>query len=968
MQKGPGIFPLKNHQDYPQVPYMLDAGLKQLLGGPLKYGGRTFGMLCFNSRQEHFYNQKDFRLFQAIAEQMSVAVSNILANEKLVAEKQFKETLLGVSAAVARIKNRKELFKVIFENVKPLVNFDEFGLFNFDESGKYHRDLGVTESLDINTKTNTNLNNENLGGYILNNGSVEIFVNKGPIVYTLDDLMDEFPEHPFYPFMKAQGIQQVFGGPLVYQNQKIGMLAFNSKSKNFYSEKDIPLFKAIADQISIALSNILANEKIIKQKEFSESLMTITSEVASSNTAVQLYNTIDRTIKSILPFDHVGVLILNEKETHHFELINEKFNTIDLSIDNNAIGQQQHYEHKGTSVSWLMDNGPVIVSLEKLVSITAHPRHKDMLAAGIKTLMGGPLIYNGKKFGMLAFKSKTEHTYTQKHLDLYEAINKQVAVTTSNILANNKIVWKNNIQFLELAISRIATNEGTMINKLLSILKELQRFVPFNYVMVLDKSKDKTELHRYEWLSRTEVRSLTVGEFAMVKQLNSAKLEVLEAKLTSLKLPSIGFKNYAENEDSIINSMLEKLNFASLLYCGLSVQQGNREFRLYLFNPDIDYQKTAIDIIANIENTLRISLEHMLASQSVVRLSEQLKLEKDYLQVAVKEAYNFSQIVGESEVMQSVFKEIQEVSSVDATVLILGETGTGKELIARAIHENSQRNDRVLVKVNCAAIPSQIVESELFGHEKGSFTGAVQQRIGKFELAQNGTIFLDEIGEMPLDLQTKLLRVIQEREVQRLGSNETIKLDIRIIAATNRILSEEITTGNFRPDLFYRLNSYPIQVPPLRARGEDIVLLAEFFARQFAEKYGLVFKGFTESTLHRFRDYNWPGNVRELQNNVEQAIIAQKGKTLDIYPGKNALLNFGATDTSIQQGLTLPPVKEISIQLIKDKQDAIEKAHILKVLEETKWRVSGAKGAAKILGIAATTLESRMKKLGITRN
>ncbi|WP_350286946.1 GAF domain-containing protein [uncultured Croceitalea sp.] len=968
MQNEVAVYKLKDHLDYSQVPLMMEVGLSEIMACPLKTGGQPFGMFCLNAQKEGFYQEKDLVLFQAIAEQVSTAVSNILANEKIIEEKRFKEALLSISEAVASIKNRKELFKVIFENVKPLLQFDEFGLFNFDNSGKYHRDLLVTENLDANTQTNKLLYEAGLVGYIPNNGSVEVFVEKGPIVYSLDDLMNEFPGHPFYPFMKEQGIEQILGGPLIYQDKKIGMLAFNSRQPDFYSEKDIVLFKAIADQVSIALINILTNESIIKAKEFSETLMKITSAVASSNTAVELYNTIDKTVKSILPFDHVGVLILNDKETHHYELINERFNNSDLKdIETNAASHQPHYEHKDTSVAWLMENGPTIVSLEKLLRLTKHPRHKDMQRAGIKTLLGGPLLYNGKKFGMLAFKSKSENTYNAQHLSLYEAINKQVAVTTSNLLANNEIIWKNKIQFLELAISRIATDEGTMIEKFLAILKEWQRFIPFNYILILDKSKDKTTLHRYEWLSRDEVRSLSREEFAMTKRLNKAKVELFEAKLTGHKLPDAAFFNHDENDDVIVNNILENFNFSSLLHCSMQVQQKNREFRLYLFNQSLNYQKASVDIIQNIENTLRISLEHMLSAQSVLSLTEQLKQEKDYLQGAVKEAYNFNQIVGESNAMQSVFTEIQEVSSVDATVLILGETGTGKELIARAIHENSARKDRVLVKVNCAAIPTQIVESELFGHEKGSFTGAVQQRIGKFELAQNGTIFLDEIGEMPLELQTKLLRVIQEREVQRLGSNETIQLDIRIIAATNRILSDEITTGNFRPDLFYRLNSYPIQVPPLRARGEDIILLAQFFAKQFAEKYGLVFKGFTESTLIRFRDYNWPGNVRELQNNVEQAIIAQKGKVLDIYPGKNAMLNFGGLNTTTVQSLELPPAREINTYLIKEKQDAIEKAYLLKVLEETKWRVSGKDGAAKILGIAASTLESRMKRLGITR-
>ena len=262
------------------------------------------------------------------------------------------------------------------------------------------------------------------------------------------------------------------------------------------------------------------------------------------------------------------------------------------------------------------------------------------------------------------------------------------------------------------------------------------------------------------------------------------------------------------------------------------------------------------ELMASLNQNLVLAFENALATEEVKSLSKQLTLEKEYLNTAVKEAYNFNQMVGESDEMLSVFDQVREVSSVDSNVLLLGETGTGKELIARAIHESSLRSGRVLVKVNCAAIPSQIVESELFGHEKGAFTGAVQRRVGKFELADKGTIFLDEIGEMPLELQPKLLRVLQEKEVERLGSNTTIQLDFRLIAATNRNLEEEVTKGNFRADLFYRLNTYPIYIPPLRIRMDDVLLLADFFARQLSEKMGVPFKGFTAATNTALLNYD----------------------------------------------------------------------------------------------------------------
>ena len=298
-----------------------------------------------------------------------------------------------------------------------------------------------------------------------------------------------------------------------------------------------------------------------------------------------------------------------------------------------------------------------------------------------------------------------------------------------------------------------------------------------------------------------------------------------------------------------------------------------------------------------------------------------------------------------------------------------GESGVGKESIPKIIHSLSHRKHGKYIAVNCGAIPEGTIDSELFGHEKGAFTGALKQRVGKFELAHQGTIFLDEIGEMPLELQSKLLRVLQEREVERVGSNEIIKLDFRVIAATNRNLEEEIKKGNFRADLYYRLNTFPLPLPPLRTRGDDILLLADYFAQQASRKLGIPFKGFTQKTKDRFVEYNWPGNVREMQSLIEQSIITQKGNVLEIHVNKpNIPLLDGLTEKPGVNILDLPTDGEFDMEFIKEQRDKLEKEYLLTMLEQTKWRVSGKNGAAGKLGVAPSTLESRMRKLGIDRN
>lgn len=329
-----------------------------------------------------------------------------------------------------------------------------------------------------------------------------------------------------------------------------------------------------------------------------------------------------------------------------------------------------------------------------------------------------------------------------------------------------------------------------------------------------------------------------------------------------------------------------------------------------------------------------------------------LKAQNQYLQDEIKLNYNFEEIVSKSINFQKILKQIEQVASTDATVLILGESGTGKELIARAVHHISNRSKKPLVKVNCATLPSNLIESELFGHEKGAFTGALERKIGRFELADGGTILLDEIGELPIELQAKLLRVLQEGEFERLGNPKTMKVNVRVIAATNRNLQHAIEKKEFREDLFYRLNVFPVTCPPLRSRKEDIPLLVKHFCQKHEGKIGKKIIDIPAHVMDSLIAYDWPGNIRELENIIERAMILSR----------NGVLEYGdwvPTEkvTILEHGKILPSAK----------LEEVEKNHIMETLRKTRWKVSGEKGAAKILGLNPTTLEARMKKLGIKR-
>jgi formate hydrogenlyase transcriptional activator len=377
---------------------------------------------------------------------------------------------------------------------------------------------------------------------------------------------------------------------------------------------------------------------------------------------------------------------------------------------------------------------------------------------------------------------------------------------------------------------------------------------------------------------------------------------------------------------------------------------------LAAFAPDA-FCADQFDLLTRVAGQIAIAVSNAFSYRRIEELNAQLAQEKLYLQDEIRNEHRFEEIIGRSTALRRVLNEIETVAPTDSTVLVLGETGSGKELVARAIHELGRRKDQAFVKLNCAAIPTGLLESELFGHERGAFTGAISQRIGRFELASRGTVFLDEIGEIPLELQPKLLRVLQEREFERLGSARTLRTDARLIAATNRDLAALADEQKFRQDLYYRLNVFPIHVPPLRERREDVPMLVRHFAQQFARRMRKSIDTIPAETMDTLVRYDWPGNIRELQNLIERAVILSSGPVLDV---PLAALN----------GRKASPSRAESADVRPESQETLEQAerrHILSALEASRWVVGGPNGAAARLGMKRSTLQFRMQKLAIVR-
>jgi formate hydrogenlyase transcriptional activator len=380
------------------------------------------------------------------------------------------------------------------------------------------------------------------------------------------------------------------------------------------------------------------------------------------------------------------------------------------------------------------------------------------------------------------------------------------------------------------------------------------------------------------------------------------------------------------------------------------------------------YSEADLGFLQLVANQVAVAVENALAFQEIEALKNQLAQEKAYLEEEARTEHHFGEIIGQSAALRQVLKKVETVAPTDSTVLIRGETGTGKELIARALHDLSPRQGRTFVKLNCAAIPTGLLESELFGHEKGAFTGAIGQKVGRFELAHRGTLFLDEVGDIPLELQPKLLRVLQEQEFERLGSTKTIKVDVRLVAATNRDLAKMVADGRFRTDLYYRLNVFPLVVPPLRERRDDIPLLIRDFTQRFARRMGRRIETIPSAVLDTLVHYPWPGNIRELQNVIERAVILSPGPSLQVSTGDLELRDPKSEVRSHKSGseagsLTSDLRPPASGRTLADA----EREHILSALRETGWVLGGPKGAAARLGMKRSTLRWKMERLGISR-
>jgi formate hydrogenlyase transcriptional activator len=699
------------------------------------------------------------------------------------------------------------------------------------------------------------------------------------------------------------------------------------------------------------------DERQRRERDRSRLLLEINNAIVSHLSLQELLKAISDCLRRAIPHDAAGLALY---DSDHHEL---RLHALDFPR-NQGFVEGVPIPLEGTPEGLALTSQRTV--LLRNLDLTQFPAQimKQGEAEGLKSGCAVPLISHGRALGTLRVISLREAAFTEEDADLLNQIGMQVAIAVENALnfegarsAEQQMKRERDRSRLLLDVNN-AVASHLDLDKLLKAISACLRSVvahDFAGLALYDSGCHQFRIHALDFAKNQDF--IGPGGVFPVDGTPSGLAFVSRETVTIQRLDLSQFS--AEIMRHVSAQGIKSGVCVPLISHGRVL--GTMDVGSFR---EAAFAKEDAELLTQIGSQVAIAVANALAMRELELLRNKLAEEKLYLEEEIQTDHNFEQVIGGSATLRRVLDQVKTVAATDSTVLIRGETGTGKELIARAIHNLSARHERTLVKINCAAIPTGLLESELFGHEKGAFTGAIAQRIGRFELAHRGTLFLDEVGDIPLDLQPKLLRVLQEQEFERLGSSRTQRVDVRLVAATNCALESMVAGKQFRSDLYYRLNVFPITIPPLRERPEDIPLLVRFFAQKFARRMRKQIETIPAEASEALVRYSWPGNVRELENLVERAVILSQGAALQIPLGElksAADARFSASSPSKateSAGDKLPD---------NDRLEAVERDHILHVLQEARWVVGGSSGAAARLGMKRTTLQARMRKLGISR-
>jgi len=685
-----------------------------------------------------------------------------------------------------------------------------------------------------------------------------------------------------------------------------------------------------------------------------ESLVRISQAIGVHRDPEELFDALAEELHRVVPFNYICMSVQDQRYNTLRDCFIDMENRLLVPVNAKLADDQR-------IMSWVYEHQqPLVTSADEIEPRFTRSR-ESLKRLDIRSICSLPLTTAHQKLGVITFGSKAIDAYSAEEVRFLSLVADQVALAFDDALnftalqkASEELQSKNGRLQLLLDVTNQVVSNLQLRELVRAISQDVRRVMQCELASLALPEKDNEHLRLYA-VDFPEGKGYLQEEMVYAIEGAPSGMAFRTMRPVTLQSPFDGWLQYPMVQMAVREGMK---SFCALPLISRSHAIGTLNLgRLR----DHAFSEEDVSFLSQVASQVALAVENALAYHEIRELKEQLSKEKLYLEDEIRTEMNPAQIIGGSAPLRKVLKQVETVAPTDSTVLIYGETGTGKELIARAIHDLSSRRGKAFVKLNCAAIPTGLLESELFGHEKGAFTGAIAQRIGRFEVANGGTIFLDEIGEIPLELQTKLLRVLQEREFERLGSSHTLRTDARLIAATNRDLEAMVSEQKFRSDLFFRLNVFPVQVPPLRKRREDIPLLVRHFAQQFSKRMNKVIEAIPLSAMDALSNYHWPGNIRELQNVIERAVIVSTGPTLRVDSAdlKSPEIGLPEEEAAAPNSKTGGALHDILAET--------ERQQILKALTQSNWVVAGPHGAAALLEMKRSTLRLRMQKLRISR-
>jgi formate hydrogenlyase transcriptional activator len=688
-----------------------------------------------------------------------------------------------------------------------------------------------------------------------------------------------------------------------------------------------------------------------------EALLEVAESIAQHRDLAALFHDLAERLHSVVDFDFL-TLVLHDPDRNVMRL-----HILETRLPTPVkTGSESPVDGHPSGWVWQSQQAFVVTDTEE------DQRFPDFLhrlrEVGVRSLAMVPLTTAQHRLGAMGFGRLVPQVITDTELQFMQRVGSQVAVAVDNAL-NFQTSQAYQIQLARerdrlqvlLDVNNILVSTRELTELFRGIVSSLEKVIHHDYTSLAlrESGSGLLKIHALDFSSRPGFfdQEITVPLDTTPSGICFTTAQPLLARGAEI--------------DRFSNEIIRALRAEGVqtICCVPLITQGRTLGTLNLASRREDaFPHQDVELLQQVAAQIAIAVENALAFKQIDKLKDKLAEEKLYLEEEIRSEFNFEEIIGDSPALKRALAQVELVAPAGTAVLVTGDTGTGKELIARAIHNLSPRRERTFVKVNCAAIPSGLLESELFGHERGAFTGALTQKIGRFELADRGTLFLDEVADLPLELQPKLLRVLQEQEFERLGSNQTQRVDVRIVAATNGDLAKLVAERAFRSDLYYRLNVFPIHIPALRERPEDIPLLVRYFVQKFSRRLNKSVAYVPAEAMDALVGYAWPGNIRELENFIERAVLLSPGKELRVPVSelKSVALAAAAGDDSAPASAS-PTSPAVSISTLEDA----ERQHILRALRQTEWRIAGPKGAAAILGMKRTTLQARMRKLGIRR-